>query len=254
MSGRPWMPLYVADYLADTGHLSAAEHGAYMLLILHYWQNAGLPTDDRRLARISRMSEMEWAESRDTLADFFDSNWTHKRIEAELAKAEDISSKRRASAQERHSKSNANASANAELLHTQSQSQSPLQKTDTKTPSQSAPLTPRGGKRAHPIPPDWKPNEDCLQYGGELGHSHSRILEMAEDMRIWAGSAGGKNTLKKDWFLTFKGWMRREHDRPNGHAPPSAAKSSPYMQAAREIRQEQTDARTPPNLLTHRRA
>lgn len=39
---RPWMAFYVADYLADTLHLSATEHGAYLLLISHYWVHGGL--------------------------------------------------------------------------------------------------------------------------------------------------------------------------------------------------------------------
>lgn len=43
---------------------------------------------------------------------------------------------------------------------------------------------------------------------------------MAESMRLWAMSASGSNTLKKDWDLAFKAWMRRERTKPNGHAPP----------------------------------
>ena len=83
----PWMPLYVADYLADTGHLNAAEHGAYMLLIMHYWRTGGLPADEGQLQRIARMSGAEWKRSRDTLAAFFNDDWTHDRIEQELSKS-----------------------------------------------------------------------------------------------------------------------------------------------------------------------
>lgn len=81
------MPLYIADYLADTAHLSAAEHGAYLLLIMHYFRNGELPKDDKKLQRISRMTAREWEASRETIAAFFDADWKHKRIENEIDKS-----------------------------------------------------------------------------------------------------------------------------------------------------------------------
>lgn len=87
----PWMPLYIADYRADTAHLSAAEHGAYLLLIMHYWSTGGLPQDDRPLARIACMSGAEWKRARTTIAAFFHDGWKHKRIDAELKRTAEVS-------------------------------------------------------------------------------------------------------------------------------------------------------------------
>ncbi len=94
MSSRPWMPLYVGDYLAKTGHLSTIQHGAYLLLIMHYWSNGGLPTTDRELMAIARMGEEEWLSNCYAIAKFFTKDWRHNRIDAELVKAEKISERR----------------------------------------------------------------------------------------------------------------------------------------------------------------
>jgi len=58
------MPLFVADYRSKTSHLSAAQHGAYLLLIMHYWETGGLPSDDGALARVASMSPSEWKKNR----------------------------------------------------------------------------------------------------------------------------------------------------------------------------------------------
>lgn len=109
LSNRAWMPLHIADYLADTGHLTATEHGAYLLLIMHYWQHGSLPVEERMICRIAKMDAEQWAESRDVLAMLFGSGWTHKRIDAELAKADEIIEKRRHAGKARQGKSKTEA-------------------------------------------------------------------------------------------------------------------------------------------------
>jgi uncharacterized protein YdaU (DUF1376 family) len=86
---RPWMPLYVGDYLADTSHLSTLEHGAYMLLLMHYWRNGGLPSCDDKLARIARLTAEQWVSIKGTLEDLFYDGWKHKRVDIELAIADE---------------------------------------------------------------------------------------------------------------------------------------------------------------------
>lgn len=114
MTGRPWMPLYIADYLADTAHLGALQSGAYMHLIMHYWQHGGLPDNDAALTRIARLTPAEWRRERPVLVAFFHDGWKHKRIDAELAHAAEVTSKRSEAASNRWGKRPANASGNGQ--------------------------------------------------------------------------------------------------------------------------------------------
>lgn len=91
---RPWMPLYVGDYLGDTGHLTTTQHGAYLLLIMHYWRKGELPDDDRQLAKITKLPIKIWIDYRPIIQDFFHSGWKHKRLDKELQRMMTVSAKR----------------------------------------------------------------------------------------------------------------------------------------------------------------
>ncbi len=91
MSRTHYMPLYWAEFLADTLHLSACEMGAYTLLLGAMWRAGGtLPRDDRKLAQITRQSPEAWLEMKETVMDFFTvrgGRMTQKKLSEELAKA-----------------------------------------------------------------------------------------------------------------------------------------------------------------------
>lgn len=93
MSGADkFMPMYWGDYARDTGDLNNAGHGAYLMLIKHYWGSARpLPDDDGKLWRIACCDSIgAWKKLRPTIEPFFTIEagmWRHGRIDRELAKA-----------------------------------------------------------------------------------------------------------------------------------------------------------------------
>ncbi|EFZ0746884.1 DUF1376 domain-containing protein [Shigella sonnei] len=113
MAALPYMQLYIADYLADTMHLSAEEHGAYLLLMFNYWQ-IGKPIPKNRLAKIARLTNERWADVEPSLQEFFCDNgeeWVHLRIEEDLASVREKLTKKsaagKASVQARRSRKEA---------------------------------------------------------------------------------------------------------------------------------------------------
>ena len=94
MATLPYIQLYVSDYLADTMHLTAEEHGAYMLLIMNYWQTEK-PIPENRLQGVTRMFNDRWDSVKQTLNEFFEidenGDWFHKRIQLDLQKVKEKS-------------------------------------------------------------------------------------------------------------------------------------------------------------------
>lgn len=149
MAALPYIQLYPADYLADTAHLNAAQHGAYLLLIMNYWQT-GAPLKDSnvRLANVARMSKDEWIETREMLEEFFeikDGEWIHHRIERDLSgvysKSKNASLAGKASAEARRIKRLTNVATNVQrnVNHTDTDTDTD---TDTKTEKDQKHLSP----------------------------------------------------------------------------------------------------------------
>ena len=113
MAALPYMQLYIADYLADTMHLSTEEHGAYLLLMFNYWQT-GRPIPKNRLSKIARLSNDRWSAVEPSLKEFFNDTgieWVQERIERDLEAVKNSISQKsaagKASAQARKAKKGA---------------------------------------------------------------------------------------------------------------------------------------------------
>lgn len=201
MTSRPWMPLYVAEYRHDTAHLSAAEHGAYLLLIMHYWTTGGLPDDDRQLARITSMTAAEWRRSRPTVQAFFQDGWKHKRIDRELAKAADISSKRSASAKQKHSNCSANAPTNAPPIAEQMDTHA---RAGLPSPSQRKEDAPDGAPSKYVFESGViRLNERDLN-AWKAAYSHLDVPAELMGLSQWAGE-------QRSWFNAVKGALTKRN-------------------------------------------
>lgn len=217
----PWMPLDITGYLQDTGHLSTIEHGAYMLLIMEYWKHGGLPDDERKIARLAKMTTEQWAEHRDVLADLFLPGWKHKRVDAELARAAEVVEQRKNAgrdaarkrwAKQTHSAPMPDASqADNETIHTNTnQVSASLRSADTRD------------KRAVRLPANWKLPEGWGKDAIDAGLPANLIDLEAARMRDW--SLSNRNGACKDWRARWRNWCREAVDRlGKGQGPPKRA-------------------------------
>ena len=101
MSTRPYMQLYVSDYLGDTMHLTCEQHGAYLLMLMALWNGGGsLPNDPVLLARICRVTKARFNKIAPNVMPYFKEDGDriiHQRLSKELQKVEEKVAKKRQS-------------------------------------------------------------------------------------------------------------------------------------------------------------
>lgn len=88
MSAYPSLPLFTDAFIADTGHLSAQETGAYLMLMMVAWRSpeCRLPDTDDKLARWARVDRRTWLRIKPAVMEFWtlaDGFWSQKRLSKE---------------------------------------------------------------------------------------------------------------------------------------------------------------------------
>jgi uncharacterized protein YdaU (DUF1376 family) len=125
MSNLPWYPFYPGDYARDTAHLSLIEHGAYRLLLDHYYSTGGpLPANADRLHKICRaVADAEKDAVLYIVQEFFtetEGGYINERADIVIIKAAQTSEKRAKAAKKSHEKRGCKSSAIADAGHVQS--------------------------------------------------------------------------------------------------------------------------------------
>ncbi|MBW8127509.1 MULTISPECIES: YdaU family protein [Pseudomonas] len=232
MAALPYMQLYVADYLADTMHLTTEEHGAYLLLIFNYWQT-GKSIPKPRLARIARLSNDRWTDVERSLQEFFTDDgedWVHTRIERDLdavyASQNQRSEAGKASALARKNKKEQTlkrkGNARSTTVENSLNENSTIRDTDTNTEEDlKPPLSPLPEnpvtapepkpKRKCRLPEPFNVSGDMRKWAADRAPGVSLINETEKFVNYWRGNG----QTKADWIATWRNWLLKAQEDAN---------------------------------------
>lgn len=228
---KAWMPLFIGDYLGDTGHLTQGQHGAYFLLMMHYWQRGPLPSDLVQCYCIAHaMDEQSRCNVDAVLHNFFatvDGTYHQSRLDRELEKAKKSYERRSGAAGKRwENAKHMQSISNEYALHVQGASDSDSD--STTKPSTEKKKNSKGTR----IPEEFTPSEQHYALAKELGVNVEMQFQVFRDHFL--GNSGSR-AIKADWDATFRNWLRKSVDFGGKHEArgrtPETAK--PNTQVAR---------------------
>lgn len=216
MSGTPFMPLWVADFLKDTMDLEAKEVGAYMLLLMAMWGRDGrLPNDKKKLQRVARCGR-DWPKVWASIGHYFDAEGdsiTQGRLTRELQK---VAAKREVNAQSGARGGRAKALKEKELAianATVSLQQSYSETEEVKREANASPKKARGSR----LSAEWFLPLDWGEWALSEGMTHPEIRAEADKFKDYWCARAGPQGVKLDWLATWRNWIRTARERTNGN-------------------------------------
>lgn len=217
--------LSTSAYLADTQHLSLAQHGAYLLILMTMRRARGWIKDDERvLSNICKLSPAKWRKIAPEIRALLierDGKLTQKRLLSDVEKDSKTVSKNRENGRAggiaKSLKSNSQGVANATVSPADRQN-GEVHATSLASPTGEIQKgSEKRNSRGTRLPSDWQPSAKNREFGHALGLTDSQIDAMADEMRDWAGANANRQVARKaDWGLTFKNWMRTGSQKMNG--------------------------------------
>ena len=252
MAKFPALPIWTDALLGDTQHLSQAEFGAYMLMLIVAWRTptCSLPNDDKYLARITR-SDRNWGRIKSTILSFWtigeDGQLRQKRLSYEhLVAAEKSAQKSEAGKTSARKRKEKLLTAVDAILHGRS-NESATPNLSTISSTESSPCSDSvhasnhlfeqensadARKRATRLAADWYPDSECRQFAENLGLDVDAVLPQFQD--YWL--AKPRDATKLDWNATWRSWCRREAQRadrgPGGRGGMAHGQGAPSSVAA----------------------
>lgn len=209
MAEFPALMLWTDAYLADTGHLTTIEHGAYLLLLMAMWRNDGwLPNDDKLLARYARLTPCQWKRVRSVIMGFMDASSdriTQSRLTDELSAVKQVRESRKTSAKARWLKKRETGRANA--------SAKPVQNDAIPTNIHNTSTNVDVARKRAPLTDllEYEFSEDDRKLIRERGHDPDRIIRRIKD---WATNAAPAKRRKRDVPAFIRNWC--DGEKPTG--------------------------------------
>lgn len=228
-SRRPFLPLYVADYWADTKDLSCEQDGIYLNLLMAIWNADGrLPKDDKMLRRICKCDARQWHRSSGLVLTLFvdcGDHYTHKRITKELNRVAVVSEARSEAGTKGGRPKNDPTQPVAHVAKVKHMSVgNPLNSNDMGKPIAFSPRArAREHARALPQTPDMFSESNASE---NESSSFPQPAELNRDFAVWwarISNKVGKGAARAKYLIARRkasaptlldAWVRYERDKP----------------------------------------
>ena len=224
MAEFPSLPLFTDAYLADTIHLTAAQHGAYILLLMAAWRTkeCALPNDDEFLARMTRMDKRTWAANKGAVLAFWSLGSDGKLRQGRLSDERNfVEAKRRKQSQAGQAsalkrKGRESTDVQPEANQNPTPTPTPIEKKEDKSSFQKneepsttqmpklifdEPEEKKNVKRKSALKDDWKPNDNHRAKCAERGLDAGKLCEEFRNYHLARGN------LFADWDRAFFTWI-----------------------------------------------
>ena len=237
MGKTPFMPLIVADFIADTVDMDATETGAYLMMLLAQWKRNGasLPDDQAKLQRITRCRR-NWPGVWETIRVHFlqdAEGWYNEKGREMFTNARNISTANsnngalggRAKALNSQKPPVASATISPQQLELDKKKEREPIGSPKKSAGDAPP--PKADPKGSRLPETWFLPMAWGKWAVNRGLSYAETKRQEDLFKNYWLSKAGRDARKIDWNRTWQNWVIKAIDDGEGRHGQRDSTSAP---------------------------